>query len=172
MIGTETRKSLASFDIASGALTSFNIECPSGSINNIVISGSTLYVGGEFDIIGGQNIKSFAAINIDNNTLITSFNPDLQYSSGSPTIECLYLYNNTLYISGSFNKIFGKDRSYFATLNTSNNTLSDFTINMESNICTMIRDGNTLLLGGRFMNINNKFHPCIVSVDTSGNIRE
>ena len=62
MIGGQTRNSIAALDGATGSATSWNPSAAGGDVYAIAVSGSTVYVGGDFVNIGGQARSSIAAL--------------------------------------------------------------------------------------------------------------
>src|SRR3972149_3515920 len=85
IIGGQARKGLAAVNAVTGAVTSFDPgvihtfgSSPPGSVNVMILSsdGSTLYIGGYFESVGGQTRNNLAAINLTDGTVVTSFNPD------------------------------------------------------------------------------------------------
>jgi hypothetical protein len=51
-VGGETRNRLAALEASTGNLTSWNPNA-SGTVNALVVSGSTVYAGGSFTAAGG-----------------------------------------------------------------------------------------------------------------------
>jgi hypothetical protein len=93
------RAYLAAIDAASGKLLPWN-PTPDGSIRALAVSadGRRLYVGGDFNAIGGGAARNLAALDLATGGLDTSFSPPL-LNSGVRTIA---LAGNRLYAGGNF----------------------------------------------------------------------
>src|SRR3954471_10233367 len=70
--GTTTRNRIASFTVASGALTSWNPNS-NGRVTGIAPFGSTVYVGGYFSTIGGRTERRVAALNASTGAALATF---------------------------------------------------------------------------------------------------
>ena len=62
-IAGQTRSRLASFDTATGVLTSFNPQFAGETINAVAVLGSTVYAGGRFTSEGSAIPRGVAAVN-------------------------------------------------------------------------------------------------------------
>jgi trimeric autotransporter adhesin len=80
-IGGQPRNNIAALNASDGMATSFDPNATTngcnacGGVSAIVVSSSTVYAGGLFTHIGGQNRRYCAALNAANGTA-TPFNPD------------------------------------------------------------------------------------------------
>jgi len=99
---------IVALDATTGAPnTTFNTNLNSlidGGVSSIAISGSTLYVGGNFRHIGGQARNLIAAINATTG-LATSWNANLSFSYGysvNAIVTRDYVSDTIVYIGGSF----------------------------------------------------------------------
>jgi hypothetical protein len=86
----------------------------------------------------------------------------------------LAVYLTKLYISGSFTEILGQERQNFATIDITTNSLLNFKLNFYTGFTlTMFSTGNTLLIGGIFLFINDKLKPYFATINANtGNIIE
>ncbi len=96
------RSYLAAIDVASGKLLPWN-PAPDGSIRALVVSadGRRLYVGGDFNSIGGAPARNLAAIDLATGALDTSFSPPLLNSG----VRAIALSGNRLYVGGNFTTV-------------------------------------------------------------------
>ena len=67
--GTTTRNRLAAFDSATGALRSFNPNV-NANVNDLAVSGDTLYLGGAFTVVSNQLRSRLAAVNATTGALL------------------------------------------------------------------------------------------------------
>jgi hypothetical protein len=118
-IGGTTRNRLAAIDIGDTCRTSYNpVSCvqswnpdASGGVMAVAVSGSTVYAGGSFAIIGGTPRNRLAAIHTDGS--LQSWNPD----AGS-TVYALVVSGTTVYAGGQFTTIGGIPRNRIVSINT------------------------------------------------------
>jgi trimeric autotransporter adhesin len=98
------RSHIAALDTNTGAALSWNpgvgvsgaCGTDNTSVSALVVSGTTLYVGGTFTTIGGQPRNNLAALNTNNNG-VKSWNP-----SPDNSVYALLLSGTTLYAGGAF----------------------------------------------------------------------
>jgi hypothetical protein len=120
---SKPRNRLAAFDTttATNNATAFNPSL-GGTVNALVLSGSTLYAGGTF---GGVNINATAKSRLrlaafDTTTAInnaTPFDPGVDSA-----VRALALRGSTLYAGGDFDVASGKSRSRLAAFDTTTAT--------------------------------------------------
>ena len=114
-IGGQQRNYIAALDTATGTATSWNPN-PTGGfgfrVYVLTVSGSTVYVGGEFTTIGGQTRKTMAALDaISGNATAWNPNPrDLDF----PVVSALAVFGSTVYAGGKFTTIGNSVQSFFA----------------------------------------------------------
>ena len=126
-------------------------------INDIAISGNTIVVSGKFRT--ANTLRRIALLNKTNGSV---FNWSPEISAFSSTIHCIKVYNNQLYVGGSFNLtnflVSGSTpiRTNFAIFNIINPnavTLSNVKITLTGSSTTvyaMESIGAALLVGGNF----------------------
>jgi hypothetical protein len=97
--GPVPRRYLAALDAASGELLSWNPD-PDGPVRALARSadGRRLYVGGNFDSIGGQPVRNLAAIDLATGALDPTFQPPTPNS----TVRSFAVAGNRLYVGGNF----------------------------------------------------------------------
>ena len=113
------RKGLAAFDAASGALSAWNpglagsrLNIGDGAVETIAVSGTTLYVAGDFTAAAGHARAGLAAFELTTGAL-TAWAPQLD-AAGSVT--AFAATGETVYVGGSFDQIGGARRSNLAAL--------------------------------------------------------
>ncbi|MDZ7289520.1 MAG: PQQ-binding-like beta-propeller repeat protein [candidate division KSB1 bacterium] len=79
-------------------------------IHAIVVSGSTVYVGGNFTNIGGQPRRGIAALDAATG-LATAWNPN-----ASSLVRAIVVNGTTVYLGGDFTSIGGQSRNYLAAI--------------------------------------------------------
>ncbi len=104
-VGGLPRNNLAHID-SSGAVTAWNPSTTGGASNGgiatMVMSGSTLYIGGEFTQVNGVDRSMLAAIGTDGTLL--SWNPGVS-GAGSAYPRALAVDNGIIYAGGGFTSV-------------------------------------------------------------------
>ena len=109
--------------------------------------GQTLYVGGNFYNIGGQNRQSLAALDTVT-ALATSWNP-----SPSGTVYALASARNSIYVGGYFTSIGGASRTNLAEIKISNGQASSYNLSCSGGVFALATSCCNLYVGGVFTNI-------------------
>lgn len=136
----------------------------SATVYAIIVSGSTVYVGGGFLNIGGQNRKFIASVNA-NTGLATTWDP----SANSP-VFALALSGNIVYAGGGFTTFKNNTviRHYIAALDATGTgipTLWDPNANADVN--TIVVSGSTVYVGGTFVSIAGQSRNHLASLDAT-----
>jgi hypothetical protein len=79
---------------------------PNGSVNDMELNGSTLFVGGYFTRVFGSTRNYIAATDVNTGNLL-SWNPN-----SSNNVRKIEFANGLVYVGGYFTNIGGQDRSY------------------------------------------------------------
>jgi hypothetical protein len=116
-VGGEPRRLLAALDARSGRATSWNPKVTGscdycGAVDDVAVSGRTVFVGGEFTKIGDESRRDLAGIDAGSGRA-TSFNP-------APNREVLdlALLGSRLYVAGAFSTLAGTHRVGVAVVGT------------------------------------------------------
>jgi hypothetical protein len=141
------------------SLTSWSPN-PDGAINTIAISSSSLYVGGLFNEIQGEQRLNLASFNLQDNSLTSwSPNPD-------GAINTIAISSSSLYVGGLF--VLCEDDSSFtspcffnqinnlAVFDINGNLLNRHFLSGSENVNSLILDNQFLLVGGDFDSIKFK----------------
>ena len=96
------RSFLAAINVGTGKLRSWN-PAPDGPVRALTVSadGRRLYVGGDFNNIGGGAARNLAALTLATGELDPEFNPP-RLSSG---VRAVTLSGNRLYVGGNFTSV-------------------------------------------------------------------
>lgn len=99
------RNYLAALHDTLGSATSFNANIArlgATGVRSLAISGSTLYVGGDFDSVGGQFVRRLCAVNATSGALTTwrPLQAPLSYSGEGP--YALATSGGRVYVGGSY----------------------------------------------------------------------
>jgi hypothetical protein len=154
--GGVSRRSLASFDGTTGRVTGFAPTINSGispEVRTIQISGSTVYVGGDFTSAGGVARNNLAAIDLTTGEP-TSFDPNVD-----DPVYALQLSGSTLYAGGAFSMVNGSTgRNKLAAFDTASGVATAFDPNVGDHLTGDVQDlaisGSTVYAGGSFSTVN------------------
>ena len=164
--GNVTRNYAAAVDATTGTATSWDPNLSNG-VNALAVSGSTVYLGGEFtgvNSVNGNLARNYAAAVDTTNGTATAWDPNLNNS-----VTTLAVSGSTVYLGGTFNTVNGSlSRNYAAALDTTNGTATAWDPNANSTINGLAVSGSTVYLGGTFSTINGSLaRNFAAAVDTS-----
>ena len=166
-IGGVFRNRLASFDINTGMITSWN-----PSANTIVYAlnsyGDRIYIGGNFNKIGDSTRKGIAAVDTLSGSVLpwkTTFGLGSNY-----LVKTILSVKNKVYIGGDFTIVGGQTRNRLAALDSITGLATNWNPISNNIINTLTLIGNKIFLGGSFNTINGISRNNIASVDTLNGI--
>ena len=128
--------------------------------------GSTIYIGGDFEVIDNNSRLKVAAFSTANNALLP-----WKSTSVSGRVRALAVSPTAVYLGGSFGQVNGQPRTRLAALNASTGALMPFTASADAQVITLALspDNSRLIVGGEFDNINGQPIRGLAAVDaTSG----
>lgn len=165
-IGATVIRNLAVLDAESGDAEIFDVQALGGGIKTLTISQDqqTLYVGGDFKYILGQERNGLAAIDIGNRTL-KSWAP-MTTAGIFDKVHFVQEFNNTVYIHGFFSEPVGvnlQTREYFAAIDQSGNVIPwQPTITEITDVANFVIDDGVLYIIGRLDDVLN---PSVAAYD-------
>jgi len=147
------RPYLAEIATTDGSLTSWDPQA-TGIVRDLVLSGTTLYVGGEFfssdgmtPSIGNLPRDYVAALNTVTGSAISGWDAVID----GPVYSLALSAASTLYIGGDFFQVNGSvSRPYLAELSTANGTESGWNPQATGIVRDLALSGTTLYVGGDF----------------------
>lgn len=157
-----SRSAIASINLSTGVLSSLTLSPAALSgieiaVNDMVLNGTTLYVGVLTIPINGvvANVGGVVAVNTTTGAIITQFTV-----LRNQQVERLVLHQGVLYASGNFTAMNTNPRSGLASITVSNNTLTgSFVSNFLLNEYVLGGSNNRLLLSANsteeFVRFNN-----------------
>jgi hypothetical protein len=162
--GNTTRNRLAAVDASSGTVTAWDPNA-NGTVNTLVVSSSTVYVGGVFygenSINGNTTRNHLAALNASTG-VATSWNPN-----SSNAVWILAEQSGTIYAGGDFISIGGEVRNRLAAVDVSTGQLTTWNPNASGTVWSMALSGSTLYAGGDFTNIGGQNRSRIAAINTN-----
>ena len=143
--------------LAGGTLAPWSPD-PDSEVFALALSGSTLYVGGRFEHLGGAARFKIGAVSTSSG-LATAFDPSPPKPSSSswPFIRSLAVAPGAVYAGGFFLSIGAQPRSWLAKLDAATG-VADAGFNAAANgqVLAMAYDSGTLYVGGNFINIGGQ----------------
>lgn len=150
-LASSARNNLASVSASTGVVTSWDPGVTSGFsayVYDLVLSGSTLYVGGNFTTAGGAARANLAAIDTVTG-LATSWNPGI--SGGYfAYVYSIGLTGSTLYVGGSFTTAGGSSRDNLAAIDTATGLATSWNPGTNGVVYSLSLGSSTVYIGGDF----------------------
>ncbi len=143
---------------ADGTLDAWDPDA-SSTVGRIVVSGSTLYVCGDFARIGGQARIHLAALDAATG-LATSWNP-----GAVGPVATLAVYGSTVYVGGSFTSVGGAARSCIAALDATTGLATDWNPGGNYDVSAIVVDGTTIYAAGGFTQIGGEARGGLAALD-------
>ncbi|MCX7047590.1 MAG: hypothetical protein NTX50_19160, partial [Candidatus Sumerlaeota bacterium] len=154
-----TRNYIAALDASTGLAAAWNPSA-NGPVYALAVSDATIYVGGDFSIIGGQTRNYIAAL--DSSGAATAWNPNATW-----TVYALAVSGTTVYAGGSFETIGGEARKRIAALDSSG-AATAWNPNADWGVYALAVSGTTVYAGGYFSTIGGRRRNHIAAIDSSG----
>ena len=162
-IGGFARNFVAALDGTTGAVSPTWNPNPSMSsfINALLVDGPTVYIGGGFTTMGGQNRNNLAAVDAVTGAA-TSWDPGV-----GGGVSAIQLSGTTLYIGGDFTFAGGQPRSRLAALSTSTGLATSWNPGVSGFVYNLAVDGTNLYVGGRFGMVAGQTRSNLAAVDVN-----
>lgn len=185
LIGGLPRISIAALNASDGRATlTFNPTATNsgggiGVVNALALSGSTLYVGGTFNTIGGLPRNNLAALSLGlpvDGLAVPSFDPSPSRAACAAcgSVAALAVSGSTVYAGGLFDQIGGQSRRYLAGLDAASGLATAFNPSPNGNIFDLATSGSRLYVSGGFKSsdgspsIGGKPRNHIAAIQTDG----
>jgi Secretion system C-terminal sorting domain/Domain of unknown function (DUF5122) beta-propeller len=110
----------------------------------MVVSGSTVYVGGSFTSIGGQQRRCLAALEASTGQA-TSWNPN-----ASHTVRALAIKGETVYAGGDFNNIGGQSRVFLGAVDITTGKATSWNPEIGNTVHAIVVSDTLVIVGGAF----------------------
>ena len=154
-IGGQSRHYIAALDATSGLATAWNPNA-GGSypyVCALAVSGSTVYVGGEFTSIGGQSRLGIAALDATSG-LATAWNPNA--AGTNLYVTALAVSGSTVYVGGELTSIGGQPRNHIAALDATSGVATSWNPNADGLVNALAVSRWSVYAGGDFHSIGGQ----------------
>jgi hypothetical protein len=121
--------------------------------------GSTLYVGGRFDKIGGQNRSNLAALDSASGNA-TGWDPGADGNVYAILPDC-----GAVYVGGGFTHAAKRERDYVAAIDPASGQATAWDPVAGGAVHALARSGSTLYVGGSFATIGGQLRQRLAALD-------
>lgn len=160
-VTTLPRNNLAAFDMITGDILPFTADT-NNTVRALESDGATLWVGGNFSLIGGQSRSGLAAVDAETGAVLATFDV-----SNNGAVYGLGLGNGRLYAGGFFTVIEGVPQQRVASLDPATGTPDPvFQAAANESARDVVVSGNgRLFVGGGFTEIGGTLEQYLVELD-------
>ena len=125
---------------------------------------TTVYVGGQFEAIGGQPRASIAALDATSG-LATPWNPGANTPNTDHTVYSLAVRGTTVYAGGGFSSIGGQPRNGIAALDAASGEATPWDPSALGTVFSLALDDHAIYLGGDFSSIGGLPQASVAAID-------
>jgi len=158
------RGHLAAIDSRSGTLLSWS-PAADGRVKALAVSGTSLYLAGDFGRVGGQKRDSLARVDVATGALAPTFKHAI---TGRP--YAITAGGTRLYLGGAFTAVDGQARGRLAAFDLSTGALDPrWRPTADDQVETLAAGGGRVYAGGKFHKINTiPGYDRLVALDPAG----
>jgi hypothetical protein len=163
------RHALAAFDLATGAATAWNPDIYADVhgytgiplVFTLAVSGTTVYAGGRFTAVDGQDRQFIAAIDAASGAP-TDWNP-----GSDQVVNALAVRADRVYAGGSFTRIGGQWRRSLAALDVTTGKATAWSADVDGSVSELLIHGQSLYVAGNFSGIDRQARTHIAALDSA-----
>ena len=154
--------SLVGVDVA-GAPTFPPLAAGGGGVQSLAMAkdGSLLFVGGDFNTLGGQPRSRVAAVNPDG-SLDSAFNPGAGGAVAAMTISD---DGRKVFIGGTFSQVRGELRNNLAAIDAATGALDAWNPNATGAVAALSASGSLVYAGGAFRGLGSSPRTYLGAID-------
>ena len=143
-----------------------------GRVDGLALDRGTLYVGGQFSQVAGQNRHCIASLRVASGAL-TAWNPEVSgIGAAYTTVYAMLVRGETMYVGGDFTTIGGESRRNLAALDLASGRAKGLTPDAEGRVYALELADSTLYVGGGFWTIGGLPYRRLAAVSTvTGQVR-
>jgi trimeric autotransporter adhesin len=157
-VGGRPRNKLAHV-LADLTVSAWDPKIVSGlGVKTLLLSGTTLYVGGWFQGLGGLACKNLGAVDVSTGI---ARNWDPQANS---TVRTLAFHDSTLYVGGAFTTIAGQTRNRAAAFDVTTGQLTAWQPNFDDDVYCFAMGADQIYVAGDFIWVNGAIRDHVVGI--------
>ncbi len=139
---------------------------PNSTVNVIVRSGNTVYIGGAFTSVDGVSRDRLAAFDATTGALLP-WNPTVNNA-----VYALVVSGNTVYAGGTFRAAGGQSRNYVAAFDATTGSVNSWNPSANNAVLSLALNGNKVYVGGLFnrmgLGVAGQTRNRLAAIDTNG----
>jgi len=128
----------------------------------LAVSGSTVYVGGDFTAIGTQSRKGIAAVDAVSGA-VTGWDP----STNNGWVHGIAVIGSTVYLGGHFGTLGGQPRLYLGAVDAGTGAATAWNPGADSDVYALVTDGANLYVGGYFTQVGGQPRSRLAALDAT-----
>lgn len=172
-IGGAARRGIAALELSTGHVTNFQTTVGGArptTVSSMAISGSTLYVGGNFTFIGGAARKCIAALDAATGET-KGWDPNLIGGNPArdvfPSVFALAISGSKLFAGGAFSGVGVAARYNIAAFDARSGNLTDWDPSAGGPVYALAVSDSTVYAGGDFGGIGGAARHSLAAINTS-----
>jgi beta-propeller uncharacterized protein DUF5122 len=134
-----------------------------GAVLSLALLGSTLYVGGAFDHVGGQLRDNLAAVDVATNSLLGWGNPGAR--GNDAVVYSVLPACGAVYVGGWFQELGGQPRQNLAAVDPSTGAANGWHPRPDGTVLALARSGRTIYAGGDFTKVTGGARQKVAGLD-------
>jgi len=161
--GAVVRSNLVALSVRTGALDPSWNPGASGPVNALAVSGSKVYVGGNFTTVGGLSRSYLAAVDATNGVVDPVWNP-----GASNQVNALAVSGGKVYFGGAFTKAGGLPRNYLAAVDSTNGVVDPaWNPGASNQVYALAVSGSRVYAGGIFTKVGGVTRRYLAALDAT-----
>ncbi len=150
---------------SAGVLSPWNPGA-NASVNAIAVSGSTLFLGGDFlSVTGGASQRGIAAYDIPSASL-TAFNPSL-----GGGVSAIASNGTSIAFGGDVFSTGMVSRKAFAAFDLTTGAATSLDVPVTGTILAILPIGDMIYIGGNFESIGGQLRSSLAAIDSAGTVQ-
>jgi hypothetical protein len=175
-IGGKSRARLAAIDLRTGGVSGWRADatgktfsdghgCCSQEVSVLAVRGSTLYVAGFFDHLGGRPHQNVAAVSVTTGRVM-EWDPSVE-PGVSGTVTSVAASDRTVYLGGFFQTVGGLARQRLAAVDAATGRVTSWNPAPHGRVGAIAVDGSRVYVGGDFTSIGGARRNGLAALDAA-----
>jgi hypothetical protein len=164
------RPGLVAMDVNTFQVADWDLNSPgsfaSANVSALAVSGSTLYVGGDFTTFGGSARNGLAAVDIATGR-VTAWEPNPTRHSVRQAMRAIAPSGAGVLVAGDFTSIGGKARQGLAVVDAETGAATDWDPGPSFGVHALGVSGDRVLAGGEFHTLGGRARIHLAAVDAA-----